>query len=98
MSELGAYFIERVAGILSNLGIETAGWSDGMEHTRKENMPAIVQANAWDVLFWGVVIIKYTHWQIETGKWLFHRQMCCILIFLTKPTLKNMAITGISSY
>ena len=53
MKELGAYFIERVAGILSDLDIETAGWSDGMEHTRKENMPAIVQANAWDVLFWG---------------------------------------------
>jgi hexosaminidase len=53
MSELGAYFIERVAGILSELDIETAGWSDGMEHTRVENMPAIVQANAWDVLFWG---------------------------------------------
>jgi len=52
MSELGAYFIERVAGILSSLDIETAGWSDGMEHTRKENMPAIVQANAWDVLAW----------------------------------------------
>ena len=53
MGELGAYFIERVAGILSDLDIETAGWSDGMEHTRKENMPAIVQANAWDALFWG---------------------------------------------
>jgi hexosaminidase len=53
MSELGAYFIERVAGILSDLDIETAGWSDGMEHTRVENMPAIVQANAWDALFWG---------------------------------------------
>jgi hexosaminidase len=53
MSELGAYFIERVAGILSELDIETAGWSDGMEHTRKANMPAIVQANAWDALFWG---------------------------------------------
>jgi hexosaminidase len=52
MSELGAYFIERVASILSDLDIETAGWSDGMEHTRKENMPAIVQANAWDALFW----------------------------------------------
>ncbi|MFT5295490.1 MAG: hexosaminidase [Colwellia sp.] len=52
MSELGAYFIERVAGILSDLDIETAGWSDGMEHTRKENMPAIVQSNAWDTLFW----------------------------------------------
>jgi hexosaminidase len=53
MGELGAYFIERVASILSDLDIETAGWSDGMEHTRKKNMPAIVQANAWDTLFWG---------------------------------------------
>jgi hexosaminidase len=53
MSELGAYFIERVASILSDLDIETAGWSDGLEHTRKENMPAIVQSNAWDTLFWG---------------------------------------------
>jgi hexosaminidase len=52
MSDLGAYFIERVAGILLSLDIEVAGWSDGMEHTRKENMPAIVQANSWDVLFW----------------------------------------------
>jgi len=51
MKELGAYFIERVAGILSDLDIETAGWSDGMEHTRKENMPAIVQVNSWDLLF-----------------------------------------------
>ena len=52
MSELGAYFIERVAGILSDLDIETAGWSDGLSHTRKENMPALVQSNAWDVLSW----------------------------------------------
>ena len=52
MGELGAYFIERVAGILSDLDIETAGWSDGMEHTRVDNMPAIVQANAWDTLAW----------------------------------------------
>ena len=52
MSQLGAYFIERVASILSELDIETAGWSDGLAHTRKENMPAIVQSNAWDVLFW----------------------------------------------
>lgn len=53
ISQVGAYFIERVANILSELDIETAGWSDGLEHTRKENMPTIVQANAWDVLFWG---------------------------------------------
>lgn len=68
MSELGAYFIERVAGILSSLDIETAGWSDGMEHTRKKNMPTIVQANAWDVLFWGghdkVHSLANRDWQI----------------------------------
>ena len=68
MSELGAYFIERVAGILSDLNIETAGWSDGLEHTRKENMPAIVQSNAWDALFWNgqnkVHQIANRDWQV----------------------------------
>jgi hexosaminidase len=68
MSELGAYFIERVAGILSELDIETAGWSDGMEHTRVDNMPAIVQANAWDALFWGghnkVHQLANRNWQV----------------------------------
>jgi hexosaminidase len=66
--ELSAYFIERVAGILSDLDIETAGWSDGMEHTRQENMPAIVQANAWDALFWAghdkVHSLANRDWQI----------------------------------
>lgn len=51
-SELGAYFIERVASILSELDIETAAWSDGLSHTRTKNMPDIVQSNAWGVLFW----------------------------------------------
>ncbi len=68
MSELGAYFIERVASILSDLDIETAGWSDGLSHTRKENMPAIVQSNAWDVLFWGghekVHELTNRNWQV----------------------------------
>ena len=50
--QLGAYFIERVAAMLSKLDIETAGWSDGLSHTNPRNMPAIVQANAWDVLSW----------------------------------------------
>jgi hexosaminidase len=53
MSELGAYFVERVAKILSKLDIETAGWSDGLSHTRVEKMPAVVQVNAWGVLPWG---------------------------------------------
>lgn len=50
--ELGAYFIERVANILAKLNIETAGWSDGLSHTNKDNMPDVVQVNAWDTLFW----------------------------------------------
>ena len=66
--ELGAYFVERVAGILAGLDIEAAAWSDGLEHTRKDKMPAIVQANAWGYLPWGTH--KQTHeltnrnWQI----------------------------------
>ena len=52
ISQVGAYFIERVSNILSELDIETAGWSDGLSHTNKDNMPAIVQANVWDVLSW----------------------------------------------
>lgn len=68
IKDVGAYFIERVAGILSDLGIETAGWSDGMSHTRTENMPAIVQANAWDVLSWAghnkVNELANRNWQI----------------------------------
>ncbi len=51
-NQLSPYFVERVAAILADLGIEAAAWSDGLEHTRKENMPAIVQANAWGHLPW----------------------------------------------
>ncbi|MDP2559534.1 family 20 glycosylhydrolase [Psychrobium sp. 1_MG-2023] len=51
--ELSGYFIERVAKLLEEKGIETAGWSDGMLHTRFEKMPKKVQVNAWDNLFWG---------------------------------------------
>ena len=50
--QLGAYFVERVSNMLAEMGIEAAGWSDGLEHTKKENMPAVVQANAWDHLPW----------------------------------------------
>ncbi len=47
VEKLGAYFIERVAGMLSDKGIEPAGWGDGMGHTDPANMPPIVQSNAW---------------------------------------------------
>ena len=68
LKQVGTYFIERVAKILTDLNIETAGWSDGLEHTKKENMPEIVQANAWDVLFWGghdkVHTLANRDWQV----------------------------------
>ncbi|MEW6998013.1 family 20 glycosylhydrolase [Colwelliaceae bacterium BS250] len=50
--QLGGYFIERVAKILSDRDIETAGWSDGLSHTNKDNMPSVVQVNSWGVLSW----------------------------------------------
>ncbi|MBL4911504.1 MAG: carbohydate-binding domain-containing protein [Alteromonadaceae bacterium] len=66
--KLSAYFIERVANMLAKLDIEAAGWSDGLSHTNPKNMPAIVQANAWDVLFWGghknVHKLANQNWQI----------------------------------
>lgn len=49
--QLGGYFIERVAAILSSKGVETAAWGDGLMHTRPEKMPELVQANAWTPLF-----------------------------------------------
>ena len=45
--QLGGYYIERVATILDSKGIEPAAWSDGISHTKVENMPQLVQANAW---------------------------------------------------
>lgn len=48
--EFGAYFVERVSNILHDKGIEPAGWSDGMSHTRPENMPKASQTNVWDVI------------------------------------------------
>lgn len=53
--DLGPYFIERVAQLLSEKGIETAGWSDGLSHTDFDRMPAKVQSNIWDVLPWAGV-------------------------------------------
>lgn len=66
--DFGAYFVERVSNLLAGLGIEAAAWMDGLEHTRTENMPAVVQANAWGLLPWEAH--KTTHelanrnWQI----------------------------------
>ncbi|MGJ8691213.1 MAG: family 20 glycosylhydrolase [Thalassotalea sp.] len=51
-SELGGYFVERVSRLLAEMDIETAAWSDGLSHTRRDKMPAVVQANAWSLLMW----------------------------------------------
>ena len=48
--ELGAYFIERVAGLLAQKGIRAAGWNDGMGETDPAKMPADVQSNLWALL------------------------------------------------
>lgn len=53
VKDVGSYFIERVAGILAEKGIESGGWSDGISHTQKDNMPETVQANSWVHLAWG---------------------------------------------
>src|SRR5690606_18844401 len=42
IGQLGGYFIERVARMLTVRGIEAAGWSDGMGHTDPDRMPARV--------------------------------------------------------
>ncbi|MEZ9594685.1 family 20 glycosylhydrolase [Shewanella sp. 10N.261.52.F9] len=65
MDELGAYFIERTSQLLANKGIEAAGWSDGMSHTRPENMPKKVQSNIWDVVAHGGH--KRAHQQANLG-------------------------------
>ncbi|WP_299802231.1 family 20 glycosylhydrolase [uncultured Shewanella sp.] len=65
MEELGAYFIERTAKMLADKGIEAAGWSDGMSHTRAHNMPKQAQSNIWDVIAHGGH--KRAHQQANLG-------------------------------
>ncbi|QIR15188.1 family 20 glycosylhydrolase [Shewanella aestuarii] len=50
IKQVGAYFIERVANMLAEKGIQPAGWSDGMSHTNVANMPKNSQSNVWDVI------------------------------------------------
>ncbi len=64
-TQLGAYFIERVAGNLAKRSIKVAGWSDGMGHTATARMPARVQSNIWGGLHTGGV--AETHVQANRG-------------------------------
>jgi hexosaminidase len=49
--QLGSYFIEKVAHEVSELGVVPASWSDGLSHANANNLPAQVQANAWETLY-----------------------------------------------
>lgn len=52
-SQLGAYFVEKVANKVSELDIVPAAWSDGISHADAENLPKILQSNAWEALYSG---------------------------------------------
>lgn len=54
ITDLGGYFIERVAKILDERGVIAGGWSDGMSKTVADNMPETVHANSWQYLGWGI--------------------------------------------
>lgn len=52
VEQLSDYFIRRVAKFLSEQGIIVAGWSDGLAHLAKNDLPEKVQINVWKPLFW----------------------------------------------
>lgn len=58
--QLGPQFVTRVSKILSDKGIEPAGWSDGMGHVDPAKMPKVVQSNSWGGLFTGGIAEAHT--------------------------------------
>ena len=48
--KLTGYFIERVATMISGMGVIPAGWSDGMSHVDSSKLMGIAQANVWSTL------------------------------------------------
>ncbi|MEP7703175.1 family 20 glycosylhydrolase [Paraglaciecola sp. 25GB23A] len=48
--QLGAYFVEKVAHIVAQKGIEAAAWDDGLAHAKQSQLPAKIQANIWGLL------------------------------------------------
>lgn len=53
IKQLGPYFIETIANKVNDLGIVPAAWSDGLSYANRNNLPAKVQANAWETLYSG---------------------------------------------
>ncbi|MCV6606317.1 MAG: family 20 glycosylhydrolase, partial [Porticoccaceae bacterium] len=58
---LGGYFIERISRLLDQKGIEVAGWSDGLSHTNRDNMPDFLQSNIWTTLPGGAHKVANKH-------------------------------------
>jgi hexosaminidase len=52
-SQLGAFFVEKVANNVSEMGVLPAAWSDGISHANYENLPEHLQSNAWETLYSG---------------------------------------------
>jgi hexosaminidase len=49
-AQLGAYFVEKVAQIVAQKGIEAAAWDDGLAHAKQSQLPEKIQANIWGLL------------------------------------------------
>lgn len=49
-TQLGAYFVEKVAQSVVQKGIEAAAWNDGLAHINPQKLPAKIQANIWRLL------------------------------------------------
>ncbi|MDN4502550.1 family 20 glycosylhydrolase [Alteromonadaceae bacterium BrNp21-10] len=47
---LTAYFVERVANMVSDKGLIAGAWSDGLSHVDAKKLPANIQSNIWDSL------------------------------------------------
>lgn len=50
--QLTAYFVAKVAHMVSEKGLIPGAWSDGLSHVDPTKLPANVQANIWDTLYW----------------------------------------------
>ncbi|MEH3048092.1 family 20 glycosylhydrolase [Sphingomonas adhaesiva] len=55
VAQMGARFVERVATMLSQQGIEPAAWSDGLTHADPAALPPTIQSNVWSGLFGNAV-------------------------------------------
>ncbi|WP_438865344.1 family 20 glycosylhydrolase [Neptunicella sp.] len=50
--QLTPYFIAKVSQIVTEKGLIAGAWSDGLAHVKQDKLPAKMQANIWDALFW----------------------------------------------